>query len=579
MWSVDAFTGAQEVRIGAFGATVGDIAMHPRGALPAVGNGGGLFGYSIPDLYPYDDDTTGNYWQINPGLNTPANLGEALEDDGIETYEEDPANPGTEIRSDAGTKAGVGIDFNAITFSGQQQGLSNNVQGFAIGNRGDTYVSPVTGQSYSSAYGIPNPANLLFEFNPNTGTAINPQGFKDKTKAQILTAGGTQIWERGALNTAADPFPSGGTNTTVTGVDATTVSTSILGTPITTANVEDGDFFQIDRDANGIGDIGFEFDTGPEFLINVNSFNAANPQVPQDGDTFTVDGIAFEFDTGSVIVVTAQNGGQLTDGTTLTISDNAATPSTVTFEFDNNNNTAGNVPITFSQTSNQQAIINAIITSIAGVPNFGVQAVQLQGTNRLTLIGESLTGGATTNATGITIVGQPGVAGAAVRGPGGGELIPQIKSAQRLPTTVNTLPGLVFQAGAAGNRLNFAGALTADFAGMRNPLVFIPDGTAGTNSAFRLPVPFLVSDNSQEIADRVYQAIAAAEVSVSQLGATVLLDPFRRLRHSPFTSAPATGRRRRSAPLAFRTARCRAAEPRRAAVSREWLLSATRCTP
>ncbi len=49
-------------------------------------------------------------------------------------------------------------------------------------------------------------------------------------------------------------------------------------------NIEDGDFFQVDRDANGVGDVGFEFDTGPEFLIYVNAFNAANPAVPQDGD-------------------------------------------------------------------------------------------------------------------------------------------------------------------------------------------------------------------------------------------------------------------------------------------------------
>ena len=33
--SVDAFTGAQETRIGYFGASVGDLAMHPQGALPA----------------------------------------------------------------------------------------------------------------------------------------------------------------------------------------------------------------------------------------------------------------------------------------------------------------------------------------------------------------------------------------------------------------------------------------------------------------------------------------------------------------------------------------------------------------
>ncbi len=170
--SVDAFTGQQETSVGAFGAYVQDVAMHPRGALPAVGNGGGLFAYSIPQRYPYDDDRTGGYWQVNPSLNTPANLGEEIEDDGIETYEEDITDPGTEIRAGA-DEDGVGIRFNALTFSKEE--VDNTVRGFAIGNRGDVYDLG-GGQFISGAYGIPNPTNLLFEFNPNTGEAINPQG-------------------------------------------------------------------------------------------------------------------------------------------------------------------------------------------------------------------------------------------------------------------------------------------------------------------------------------------------------------------------------------------------------------------
>ncbi len=296
------------------------------------------------------------------------------------------------------------------------------------------------------------------------------------------------------------------------------------------ANIEDGDYFGVDRDADGRSDIGFEFDTGPEFLINVNAANQANPQVPQDGDTFTVDGFAFEFDTGSVIVVTAQNGGQLNDGTTLTISDNAATSSTVTFEFDNNNTTAGNVPIPFNQTANQQAIVSAIITAIAGVPNFGVQAIQLPGTNRITLLGESVTGGATTNATGIQIVGQPGVSGAAVQVPieetyAAALVVTEDEVGQAIATALNATAGLTFQTGAAGDRLNFMGALTADFSGMNNPFVFTPDGLPGTLNRFRLPVPFLVSDNAQDIADRVYQVVTGASISVSETGPTVLLEP------------------------------------------------------
>jgi len=236
-----------------------------------------------------------------------------------------------------------------------------------------------------------------------------------------------------------------------------------------------------------------------------------------------VDGFAFEFDTGSVLIVTAQNGGQLTDGTVLTISDNAATPQTVIFEFDNDNNTAGNVPIVFNQTSNQQAIIGAIISAIAGVPNFGVQAVQLPGTNRLTLIGESATAGAVTNATGIAIAGQPGVSGGAVAIPVEENFTAQGVGAA-IATAVNANAGLVFRAGAAGNRLNFAGALTADFSNIRNPAIFTAVGVPGTISPFRLPIPFLVSDTSVDIADRVYQALIAANLNASQLGATVLLD-------------------------------------------------------
>jgi len=523
--SVDAFTGQLETRVGAFGAHVGDVAMHPRGQLPAVGNGGGLFAYSIPQTYPYDDAATGNYWQINPSLATPATLGEEIGDDEIETYVEDITDPGNEIEAGP-DEDGVGVRFNAITFSGQDQGLGTNVRGFAIGNRGDVYDYG-SGQIYSSAYGIPNPANILFEFNPNTGEATNPQGYGDKTTTQLLRAGGTQIWQRGVLETSADPFPSGGSNTTVTGVEATSTDTSLTGAVI--ANIEDGDFFEVDRDGDGRGDVGFEFDTGPEFLINVNSNNVANPQVPQDGDIFTVDGYLFEFDTGSVILVTAQNGGQLVDGTTLTISDAAATSSTVTFEFDNDNITAGNVPITFNQTFNAQAIVSAIMSAIAGVPNFGVQAVQLRNTNRITLLGESTTSGVTTNAPGISILGRPGVTGATTPVPieetyTTQAVVTQEEVGQAIATALNATEGLSFQTGAAGNRLNFVGALTADFAGMSNPLVFTPDGMPGTLNRLRLPVPFLVSDNSQEIADRVYQALIGASISASQTSSTVLLE-------------------------------------------------------
>jgi len=531
--SVDAHTGQLETRIGAFGANVGDVAMHPRGAVPAVGNGGGLFTFSVPETIPHDDSTTGNYWQINPSLNTPGTLGEFIDDDEIETYEEDITDPGNEIEAGP-NQDGVGVDFNAITFSGQDQDMGLNVRGFAIGNRGDTTYDLVSGQFISDAYRIPNPANILFEFNPNTGQAINPQGYSYKTTAQqLLSAGGTQVWQRGTLDTERDEIPSGGSNTTVGGVDATVQVTDPLGNVSWLANVEDADFFGVDRNGDGQVDTSFEFDTGPEFLISVNANNAANPQLPQDGDTFTVDGYTFEFDTGSVILVTALNGGNLTDGTTLTITNNAPTPQSTTFEFDSDNINAGN-PIPFSRTDNQTRIANSIITAITNA-GFGVQAMLLPGTtNRITLIGESTTDGAATNETGITILGRPGVSGNAIpvfieETYAAGVVVTVDEVGQAVATAVADArlvdPSIAFQAGAAGNRLNFMGALAADFSTVRNPAIFTPRGVPGTINQFRLPVPFLVSDTTRDIADRVYQAVTEASLNASQTGSTVLLEP------------------------------------------------------
>ncbi len=190
------------------------------------------------------------------------------------------------------------------------------------------------------------------------------------------------------------------------------------------------------------------------------------------------------------------------------------------------------MPIPFNQTSNQQAIISAIITAIAGVPNFGVQAIQLPGTNRITLLGESVTGGATTNATGITIVGQPGVSGAAVRVPieetyAAGLIVTAEEVGLAIATAVNATPGLAFQAGAAGNRLNFMGALTADFSGMRNPFDF-PSGRRGRARINPLPrcrFPSWSAITAWKSRTASTRPSTGAAVSATQLNTTVLLDP------------------------------------------------------
>ena len=516
--SVDGFTGQQETRIGAFGANVGDIALHPGGAVA----GGGLYAYSIPDNPTlWTDADTGNYWQIDPGSSTPAALGANLGDDGIVTYVEDATKAGKAIVANG--KAGVGVQFNAMTFNNAEtQAL--NVQGFAVGNRGDTIVDPITGQVFSTAVGIPNPANILFEFNPTSGVAVGgaPPGGN-------LSGGGTQIAARGALDTSVDGFPIGGSNTTVTGVEATTIDAT-GATPVTQFVVEDEDVFEVDQDGDGTPDVTFVFDSGPEVFFAVDTLNPTDPNVLRDQDRFSVDGVQFEFDTGTVIVVFALNGSQLADGGTIQITDNATNPATVTFEFDNDSTTAGNTPIPFANTDNQQAIISNILNAINGVPSFGVNAVQLPGTNRITLLGESPLAGANVSAAGVVGDGAPGVSLASVQ-----ILVEETFTVDEIGPAimgaVNQTPGFGYEAGTVGNRLNFMGALAANFAGVSHPIfgavnlvTGFPTGVAGTTNPFDFPVPFLASDNAADIAVRVHTAVVSAGFNATQTGATVFLD-------------------------------------------------------
>ncbi|MCL4201298.1 MAG: pre-peptidase C-terminal domain-containing protein [Pirellulaceae bacterium] len=545
--SVDPFTGQVESNIGVVNAPLGDIAMHPQGLANvggATNNGGGLFGYSTPYIFdPVDDSLSnfvsvsptnraglfnptdgnvGNYIQVNPGAN-PANLGNNVGNSGIETYEADPANLAQE------TDSNVGVFFHALTFNNQE--THTNVRGFAIGTRGDTYIDPVTGDVTSTALNIPNPANVIFEFQPNSGVAVSQPAGGNRTGGGILTAGGTQIRDRGVIDTRIDARPSGGTNTTISGVTATNVDTTVVP-PLTTFTIADGDFFQIDRNGDSIPDVTFEFDTGPEFYFNVDPTGATG-QFLFDGDAFDVDGVRFEFDTGTVLVVNANAATDLLDGSTIQIWDNAPNPTTHIFEFDNDGNFGSNLPITFTAFETRQSIITRIVSAINSAPNFRVQAVQQGASNIITLLNESPTSGAIVNAAGVQGIGQPGVTGGAVAIPVEATMTVD-EVAWAIRTVIDGTQAGGVQAGAVGNRLNFLGAQTATFVGQGTPVVFStinptttppsPTGQAGAINPFSFPVPFLISDNAAEIATRVLAAVTTAGFSATQVGSTVLLE-------------------------------------------------------
>jgi len=459
---LDPFTGTREVTIGTFAVNVEDIAMRPDGQ---------LFGYSVPEANA-NDGNSGNFHQINPGgLNLNA-LSTNLGDDGIETFIEDPQNPGTAIASDDG------IQFDALGFIE----IDEQLHGFAVGHRGA-----------ANPNGITDRRNLLYEFRTDTGAAFSNTPPGDRQGDDRIQGAGTQIVERGALQTTIDAI--GLSNNALTAVEATLVAAGPTGTQ---SLITDGLRFSI-NDGQG-NTLNFEFNSGPEVLFQ---HNPAGTQVVRDGDTFFLDGVAYEFDTGSVIVVTALNGNGITDGDRFTITDNQNPIVTRTFEFDDGTGPplgSGNVRVGFDAGMNQAGLIAAITNAINAVANFNIQAVARPNTNRISLLNESLTIGATTASTGIAIQGAPGGNGILIR-------VEETSSSEEFGQAIDAAINGTPDASVDGDRLNFVGAVTANFTQIVNRGVFtvvVPDGnfTPGT-----IPVSFGAADTAPQVAARIAAAI------------------------------------------------------------------------
>jgi len=547
LWSVDPLTGERETRIGQFGARVDDIAMDPRGIRANIGNEGGIFGFSIPDdPATWTDATQGHYWQINPALNTPTSLGMDLGDDGIATYRADPMNPQTPILADnpyTNSKAGVGISFNAVTFTAPER-QENRVHGFAVGNRMDSWETPP-----------PNHRNILFEFSPDTGAAFSPPSTQDRSKLELFEDGGTQIRDRGTLNTRFDPFLSGG------GGDSTINASpaSSLGSANPPFNIFDGDVFGIDWDDDDIADETFEFDTGEEYLLNIvpdnQTNNVSDPIILRDGDTFSIGLVdppdsmnpatPIEFDTGSVLVIDALIGAALADGGQIQITDDPSilvppgdppprTPLTITFEFDNDNQfvnpgATNLIRIPFNNTDTRQAIINSIVNTInvissANPQAWTVTAQQLDGTDRISFLNESPNSPTTAaNTTGFRLSGDIGPNDSTAILVPIEETYDAVQIAWAVADAVDIAqPG--FQAGAFDNRLNFMGATYEDTTAVSR--VFTRTGSTGvggTSNPAYPSVPFRADDDAVGIAGRIRGTLVNNGYSATQADSMVTL--------------------------------------------------------
>ncbi len=232
--TIDPYTGELENVVGIFTANVEDIAIRPDG---------NIYGFSVTEQNP-DNGNIGNYHLIDPQSLATQALSTNSGDDGIQTFQEDPANPGTVLDTDDG------VLFQGITFGP----LDSAIRGFAIGNRG--LLAPL---------GVQGPTtNLLYEFNIDNGAAfsIMPPDPADREDVARLQGGGTQIRERGQLNTTVDPIGLG--NTALITSEVTEINASGGTVP----RIVDGQQFSIDDGAGNL--LNFELNSGPEVTYQYN---------------------------------------------------------------------------------------------------------------------------------------------------------------------------------------------------------------------------------------------------------------------------------------------------------------------
>ncbi|MFP6751699.1 MAG: NF038122 family metalloprotease, partial [Pirellulaceae bacterium] len=380
--TVDGFTGALETTVGSFNRDVGDIDI--RG----VDDRMYTFTLDLEDGNGPGDGQAGNYIQIDTGDGTLINpCGGTLQDDNVQTNHENIANPGNPIASN------VGMHYDAMTYAAA--GLVSPLEdGFVVGHR------PKNAPTNQFVTGGTD--NVLYRFDPECGDATSgPLG--DRTGTALIEGAGTNIRERGILDTTVD---SNGTGFSwILASEATEVAPD--GT--TTTLIADGTRFLIEGDGNLLTPaVEFEFNGGPEVYFGV---DPANGIFVRDGDGFTLDGQPYEFNTGSVLVIIAQNGSQLNDGDTISITDKNG--QLKNFEFDSGNGVGpGSEKIDFTNGMSQPQLVSAIISAINGAANFEVQASTLSATsNRITLVDDSTTSNPSTTSASIVIQGTAGGSG------------------------------------------------------------------------------------------------------------------------------------------------------------------------
>ncbi|MFL2870789.1 MAG: NF038122 family metalloprotease, partial [Pirellulaceae bacterium] len=408
-------------------------------------------------------DDVNRFVELDPGFGTGTDLGW----DAIETYQEDPANPGAAVRAHRCNNSdhGYGVNFNAIYAGGVPANTPPLERLLAVGNRGDF--------GFNLQNGVDWLQNIMFEFDPGTGDARHIGN--DESRDPKIEKSWTNAWPVGRVVTGPE----------LGGVNATDVD--LNGRLIDQLN--DGDTFAID---DGFSQTTFEFDFGPQVRQNIDKRIGETMRdgyffVLDPNDEIDDDEVLYQFDTGAVINIFG-NGQVVKDGTIVSINDDAG--ATFSFEFDSDPDpgvlddpTA--TRIRFGAGTSALQMAGQLATAINGTNNFTVTAEAV--VSRVTL----------TNDLAITVTHVSGdVDGVQVEGATGEAPVIEVKDVASLVDgdtfSVITMPG------------NMQHIFELD--------------TDGTVSGSNIAVSFNIADTPEQVTQAIEQAVNGSFAVTGLLG-------------------------------------------------------------
>lgn len=448
--------------------------------------------------------------------------------DGIITYEPNTANPPAPVVANDGFQIEA-VTYNNGTLAGDQ--LPGEFRILAIGQRGNELNDPTRQLLFE--YVTTSGAATSAPRQDRTGNALLPQDFVPATPTTpaIPARGGTQIQERGVLDTTVDLTSPAGTALVVPS------AANLNGTFI----IPDGALISLD---DGITIL--EMDAGPFANFNVNLANNSD-QVIRDGDYIQLDGVFYEFDTGVGLDVNANTDSQIAAGDRFTITDNAGNTIEFEFTFGGGVSNPNFEEINVLGANSQVAIANRIANAINSVTRtFNAQAIVLGNqTGRITLINDTDLTFTRLTTSQITATGNYGETITGSNLVSVEETFTSEQLALALGTRFATANSIT-QTGAKGSLVNFPLVDLLELDGITgpparasfiNPGVFVVGSFTGGVTGTNIEVNYFADQDGQAVAASILTQLTGAGITASRQGAVIQLEGGETFLPAPDTNA------------------------------------------